>query len=331
MRILAAIAGVAALGLAGLAHGQGMPPAPPSVFKQPVLDLGAVNMMPDIAYSRLPGYRPLKLDLYRPKQQTGPLPVVIWIHGGGWRGGDQRGAAFAGTDMPAMLGEIAARGYVAAAVSYRMAGEARFPAQGQDLRAAIRFLKANAAQYGIDPSKVILWGGSAGGYMAAQAGVSCGDSSFDAPPAQGPAGAAPPAPPAAGSECVQGVIAFYPITDLPELAKRDAPGTANSPEAQFLGCAVSACPANQIALASVISRIDAKDPPFLIMHGDADTTVPIAQSRLLEASLKAKGVPAELVVVPGQTHVFPTLDPAKRKELLDRVNAFLDKQTGKKR
>jgi acetyl esterase/lipase len=333
MRMLALITGLAVLGLGGIAHGQAalvLPPSPPSILKQSVVDAGAVTIMPDVVFSRPGGgYRPLKLDLYRPKQQTGALPAVIWLHGGGWQGGDQRGAAFGGTDMPALLAEMAGRGYVVASATYRLTGEAKFPAQAQDVRAAIRWLKTNAAEYGIDASKVFVWGGSAGGYLASLAGVSCGDAGLDAPPAPARAGAPPAAGPAAGSECVQGVVAFYPVTDLPEAAA----GGRGEAEGRLLGCAVASCSAAQLALSSVVGHLDAKDPPFLIIHGDADTTVPISQSKLLDAALKAKGVPVEFIVVPGATHVFPTtnVDAVKRKELMDSVYAFLDKNSGKKR
>jgi acetyl esterase/lipase len=336
MRILATTISLAALGLAGIAHGQALvlPPSPPSILKQAVVDVGAVNIMPDVVFSRpAGGYRPLKLDLYRPKQQSGPLPAVIWLHGGGWQGGDQRGAAFGGTDMPTMLAELAGRGYVVASATYRLSGEAKFPAQGQDVRAAIRWVRANATEYGIDPSKVFLWGGSAGGYLASLAGVSCGEAGFDAPSAPARAGAPPSPRPAAGSECVQGVIAFYPMVDVTEAAKTAASGATDTPETRLYGCAVASCPASQVALGSVLGHIDAKDPPFLIMHGDADTTVSIDQSKLLDAALKAKGVPDEFIVVPGATHVFPTtnVSAARRNELMDRVYAFLDKNSGKKR
>ncbi len=330
--LLSFAAGVAVTGFAVLAAAQGLrPPEPPSLFKQPVLDLGAVNMMPDIVFSQSMGYRPLKLDLYRPKQQKGPLPVVLWLHGGAWMLGDQRGAAFAGIDMPATLAGMAGRGYVVASVQYRLAAEAKFPAQIQDVRTAVRWLKRNAAAYGIDPGKVFLWGGSAGGYLAALTGVSCGDAGLEAPPAP-PLPGTPPAPPAGpGSECVQGVMAFYPVIDLPEVSKSPSGFPGESPEQRLMGCPIQSCPADRLALASVLGHVDAKDPPFLIAHGDADKTVSIGQSRLLDDALKAKGVPVEFIVVPGGVHVFPVnnVPEAKRKELMERVYAFLDRNSGK--
>ncbi len=331
--LLSIATGVAVAGLATLAFAQGLrlPPDPPSMFKQPVLDLGAVNMMPDIIFSQPMGYRPLKLDLYRPKQPTGPLPVVLWLHGGAWMLGDQRGAAFAGVDMPTTLAELAQHGYVVASVQYRLSGEAKFPAQIQDVRAAVRWLKGNATTYGIDAGKVFLWGGSAGGYLAALAGVSCGDTGLEGPPAP-PFPGAPLSPPIGpGSECVQGVIAFYPVIDLPQMSKAPAAFPGESPEQRFMGCAIQSCPADRLALASVLDHVDAKDPPFLIAHGDADKLVSIAQSKLLDDALKAKGVPVEFIVVPGGAHVFPidNVSESKRKELMGRIYAFLDRNSGK--
>src|SRR3569623_348836 len=120
--------------------------------------------MPHVEFANYVGYRPLQLDLYlhADRRAHAARPLVLWVHGGGWNRGDARGSgAFA--DWPAVLAALAARGYVVAAVDYRLSGEARFPAQVQDVKAAIRFLRDKAGAYGIDPKRVYLWGGSAGG------------------------------------------------------------------------------------------------------------------------------------------------------------------------
>ena len=136
-----------------------------------------VTGLADVTYSVLPGFRPLVLDLYLP-QGTAPQPLIVFVHGGGWVGGNTRHSG-ALADFPRALAQLAAEGFAVASVEYRLAGEAPFPAALQDVRAALRFLKSNAANYGIDGAKVAVWGGSAGGQLAALAAASCGDQSLD--------------------------------------------------------------------------------------------------------------------------------------------------------
>ncbi|PTS76289.1 hypothetical protein DBR17_14915, partial [Sphingomonas sp. HMWF008] len=130
---------------------------------------------PDIPYQTLPGYRPLKLDLFLPPASfaaAGPRPLIIYVHGGGWMaGGPRRSAAY--VDWPKVLAALAAKGYVVASVSYRFSREAPFPAAIQDVKASIRWLRARAKTYNIDPKRAAIWGQSAGGHLAALAGVSC--------------------------------------------------------------------------------------------------------------------------------------------------------------
>jgi acetyl esterase/lipase len=126
---------------------------------------GGVTARPDVVYWTPPGgFQPQTLDLYRPAGE-GPHPLVIYVHGGGWVGGTARNA---GTfeNFPGVLADLASRGYVVASVNYRLAGEARFPGAIQDVKAAVRYLRANAASLGVDPDKVLIWGSSAGGQLA---------------------------------------------------------------------------------------------------------------------------------------------------------------------
>lgn len=334
LRYRAPLAALTALLLAPIVAAQ-IPPQPPSVLARTTLDLGRAVVQPGIVFSQLSGFRPLRLDLYRPKNAAQPLPLVLWLHGGAWIVGDASGGAFAGSDWPVTLAELAGRGYVVASLTYRLSGEALYPAQIQDVKTAIRWLRTHAAEYGIDGAHVFAMGGSAGGYLAALAGVSCGDATLDAPAMSAAPGAPPVAAPAPRSECVQGVVAFYPVTDIPTLAKAPSTGTPNdsaaSPIGRLLGCAMAACAKPLVDSASVLARIDAKDPPFLMFHGDADTLVPIDQSRALDAALKSAGVPSDLVVVPGASHVFPGLSAQAQRDILDRVWKFLDQHSAEKR
>src|SRR3954470_10251158 len=111
---------------------------------------------PDLTYSSLAGYRPLILDLYKPARSGVPLPLVIYLHGGGWQGGHTRHSG-AFEDWPGVLASIAARGYVVASVEYRLSGEAAFPAAVQDVKAAIRWLRTHATEFGIDKTQAVVW------------------------------------------------------------------------------------------------------------------------------------------------------------------------------
>src|SRR4051812_36738036 len=146
---------------------------------------GGVTGLPDMTYSILPGWRPLKLDLYLPPASfPGPRPTVMFIHGGGWTGGGPRlSGAF--DNWPTVLASMAARGYVVAAVSYRFSGEAPSPAAIQDVKAAVRWLRANARKYRVDKARMMTWGGSAGGQLAALAATSCGVAALEPAAAPG--------------------------------------------------------------------------------------------------------------------------------------------------
>ncbi len=274
---------------------------------------GGVTGLADVTYSTLPGFRPLIVDIYMPQKAGGPKPLVLYIHGGGWVGGHTRQSGPL-SNFPAALAKLSSEGFVVASLEYRLSGEAPYPAQLQDARAAIRFLKANAAKYGLDPARVGVWGGSAGGHLAALAGWSCGETAVD------------PKPEPAGSECVQSVVTWYGVFDFaPMLARQANQASPNSPENMFLRCKPADCPADRVAAASPISHIDSKDPPTLLIHGEKDATVDVSQSRGAEARLKAAGVPVESIYIPGVDHSFIGATAAEtRAATLKAINATFD-------
>jgi acetyl esterase/lipase len=271
---------------------------------------GGVVGFPDVTYSALLGYRPLKLDLFLPPpsfKSKGPRPLLIYIHGGGWvMGGPRRSAAF--LDWPKVLASIAEHGYVVASVSYRFAKEAPFPAQIQDVKSAIRWLRVNADKYDIDKRRVMTWGQSAGGHLAGLAAVSCGVAALNPAPRV----AAPEHPVAEvqasapvgfdqASDCVQGAVVWFGVFDFSKLPQYANGGKQDA----FLDCGgAKACTPEQLALPSPVTYISDKTPPILIMHGTADTTVPIAQSEEFYERLKAKGVKTEFIKVPAVGHSF---------------------------
>lgn len=298
---------------------------------------GGVIGYADLTYASLAGYRPLLLDLYQPANSAQARPLVIYIHGGGWIGGHTRHSG-AFEDWPGVLASLAARGYVVASVEYRLSGEAPFPAAVQDVKAAIRWLRAHATEFGIDKSRAVVWGGSAGGQLAGLVGASCGvDTLQPLPPTanQRPEpGAATPEPVAKArsdanieSDCVQGVIAWYGVFDFSHIL-RDSEGRPRNPEYRYLGCAPGSCSSATVALASAITHVDAKDPPVLMIHGVNDGTVPVAQSRSYLTALRKKGVRAELLEIPDVDHSFIGATPAATREAslkaLDRSIEFID-------
>ena len=286
---------------------------------------GGVTGQADLTYLTHPGYRPLKLDLFLPPKRfagAGPRPLIVYVHGGGWIAGNPRRSA-AYSDWPKVLASVSARGYVVASVSYRFSREAPFPAAIQDVKAAIRWLRANAAAYNIDPKRAAIWGQSAGGHLAALAGVSCKVAALD-PAAPIVAGTTnvEMAPLAAagsdtGSDCVQAVVSWFGIYDFATLPKRlglpqntPGPGVVDL----LLGCPNGNCTSQQRAFASPVTYVDHSDPPFLLMHGSNDHVVPEAQTETFDAALKAAGVPVRKIILPGIDHSWIGGTPAATRD-----------------
>lgn len=265
-----------------------------------------VESYPDLVYSTPAGFRPLRLDLYRRAGAGEAKPLVVYVHGGGWQSGHTRhSGAFA--NWPEVLASLARRGYVVASIEYRLSGEAQFPAAIHDVKNAIKWLRASATKYGIDPKQVVIWGGSAGGQLAALAATSC-DVQALVPAAS---------PSAAQSNCVQGLVAWYGIFNFGE-------GQENaSAVARYLGCKPSECP-ETAALASPVTHLDAKDPPALLIHGELDKVVPVSQSRAFDQALKSKGIAAQLVVIPAVDHSFigASAEATRKASLLALTKTF---------
>jgi len=260
----------------------------------------------DIVYARV-GQRELLLDLYRPPEASGPLPVVVWIHGGGWRGGSK--------NSPGRALPIVARGYALVSVGYRLSGEAIFPAAVEDCKAAVRWIRANADNYGLDAGRIGAWGSSAGGHLVAFLGTAGDVKEFDT----GANGEY--------SSRVQAVCDWFGPTDF--LRMNDFPGRINhdgpeSPESRFIGGPIQENK-GKVAKANPITYVTADDPPFLIMHGENDQAVPYNQSELLYDALKQAGVEATLYRVKGGDHGFRGASQDSPTELFEMVARFFDK------
>ena len=260
----------------------------------------------NLVYAKVdPSKQPLKLDLYLPGASAStkkPRPVVVWIHGGGWRSGNK---------WPWPLAWLTRDGYAVASVQYRLSGEAPWPAQIQDCRAAIRWLRANAKTYHLDPHRFAAAGASAGGHLVAMLGTAADLKGIDPP------GAAPVDP----SPAVQAVVDFFGPTDLAALPV--PPNDRRNAVALLLGGSLRE--KSELARqASPLIHVSADDPPFLIIHGDRDRLVPLAQSRALHEALKKAGVSSTLHIIKGAGHGLGML--RKEPTLPKRVRDFLDEQ-----
>lgn len=248
-----------------------------------------VKALRNLEYSR-PESGPLSLDLYAP-ETGGPFPLIVWIHGGAYRSGNKGGIWY-----KPILNQTQ-RGYAVASIDYRLSGSAKFPALVLDAKAAVRWLRANAAQYNLKADRIVAAGESAGGYQAIMLGTSAGVAELE-----GTLGNPKE------SSRVQGVIDFFGPTDF--LAMDDGASscktplvhrTPDSPESQLLGCNLDDCP-DKVKASNPITYVSGDDPPFLILHGKADCQVPHSQSQRLYDALRAAGVKADLRLLPDVGH-----------------------------
>jgi acetyl esterase/lipase len=257
----------------------------------------------DLVYKRVNG-AVLTLDLYRPEKVSGTLPVIVWIHSGGWsRGRKER--------CPAVT--LVQDGYAVASIDYRLTGVAPFPAQIEDCKAAVRWLRANASKYNLDPDHIGVWGHSAGGHLAALLGTSGGVSELEG----------------AGdnmsySSRVQAVCVVSGLGDLlQEYREASAAPAEMNPKVKpaleaLIGGPLEQNKAKAIA-ASPIHYVSKDDPPFLIIHGENDSTVPVTQAESFAAALKAAGIETTLEIAPGRGH------GAGGPKFQPMIKAFFDK------
>ncbi len=257
-----------------------------------VREAGDARVIRDLEYARANG-KPLLLDLYLPEHAQGKLPVIVSIHGGGWHGGQKERS-------PGL--HFTRYGYAVASVDYRLTGEAVFPAQIEDCKAAVRWLRAHAAFYGLDPDRFGAWGASAGGHLSALLGTSGGVAELE-----GNLGNS------SYSSRVQAVVDYFGPIDVALWYRQK-----KQEDAALIGGPVTGNE-RRLALANPITYVDRGDPPTLIAHGRQDPLVPMSQSQLFEEALRKAGVPVQLHLVPGAGHSVTQMN-------LDReVAAFFDR------
>jgi acetyl esterase/lipase len=262
--------------------------------------LGSVES--DVTYCTVDGVE-LKLDLYFPEQMDDRWPVAVYIHGGAWQGGDKSGGA-GYREVP----DLVEHGYLVVSVNYRLAPQYRFPAMIEDVKCAIRYLRAHAAGYNLDPERIGAWGSSAGGHLVALLGVT--------DPGDGLEGRG-------GyqhqSSRVQAVVDMFGPTDM--RLSTDAAATLQ----HVFGTADPSAPIFEIA--SPVLYASSDDPPFLILHGTEDPVVPAAHSEALFAALTDAGVEATLILVEGAGHGFARMNGPivpSRPEITELVVDFFD-------
>lgn len=243
------------------------------------------------------------LDIYLPEQRSEkPLPLVIWIHGGAWMGGTQAN--------PPLL-YLVNKGFAVASIQYRFSSHAIWPAQAHDCKAAVRFLRANATKYNVDPNRFGVGGDSAGGHLAAFIGTSGGVKEME-----GDLGSTN------SSSRVQAAVDWYGPTDLTLMGQQAGPRSMiqhdapNSPEARLLGGPVQE-KRDAAKTANPLTYIDKNDPPFLIMHGDNDQLVPLAQSTILAKALIDAGVETTMKTIAGVGHGSPEFHSAESRRLIE--------------
>ena len=259
-----------------------------------------------VVYAAPRGYRPLLLDVHVPTgpAAAGPVPCVVWVHGGGWEYGDRR---FPPDDWPLdlLFGALLAAGLAVATVDYRLSAEAHHPAQVHDVKAAVRFVRSRAAVLGIDPDRLGVAGESAGGHLAAMIALTPGVADLE-----GDVGRELVDP--GTSTAVSAAAILYGVTDFAAQLGEDLPPEQllDSPEVRLLGATPEQAPGIASA-ASPVSHASADAPPLLLISGDADTVVRLDQSvRLRDALVEAGARDVVLEVVPGADHCFDGVDPA---------------------
>lgn len=304
--LLLAMASLLALSLTAIAQSPGNP------MRKANTD-GIERKWLDLAYASKSAAQ--KLDIYLPNTGDGPFPIIVSIHGGAFKMGDK-----ADGQLTPML-EGLKRGYAVVSVNYRLSGEAIFPAQIQDVKAAIRFIRANAKKYQLNPDKLATWGGSAGGHLAAMAGTTGDITEFDDA--------------SLGNtnqhSRVQAVVDWFGPIQFDQMDPqfkvsgkgRTDHDEANSPESELVGKQITLAP-DLVKRASPATYISKNDPPFFIEHGTNDPLVPTQQSQNFFTELE-KGLGKDrvtLTLLEGAGHGGPQFNaPAN----LEKVFAFLDK------
>ncbi len=260
---------------------------PAKSYHSPPQIPAGIEVVKDLAYVSA-GHERQKLDLYRPKTLQKSLPVIVWVHGGGWSGGDKN-------PPPDELYSFVQTGFAVASINYRLSGDVPFPAQIEDCMAAVRWLRANADKYGLDSRHIGIWGHSAGGHLVSLMGTSGDTDEFSSRENS------------QYSSRVQAVVDYCGPTDLTKYSDLD--DVASRIAAQLFGSTVRTVQLEKARVANPLNYVSKNDPPFLIVHGDQDKAVPLIHSEILLEALRKAGVRARLHIVRNAGHSAGFGDP----------------------
>lgn len=264
-----------------------------------------VKLQRDVTFGK-GGGEDLQLNLALPAEGKGPYPLIVAVHGGGWRGGKRQ-------DLDPLIRQLAKQGYVAVTVSYRLSPKHQFPAQIEDVKTAVRYLRANAKKYHLAPDRVGAIGFSAGGHLVSLLGAADKEAGLEGQ------GGHPNQ-----SSRVQAVVSYFGPTDF--TTKDWSEKVEDFFLVPFLGGRYEE-KKETYRKASPISYVSKDDPPFLFFHGTKDALVNVAQSKKMAAKLRAAGVDAEAVILEGEGHGW---GGAKLEQTTKQTLQFFEKQLKKK-
>lgn len=286
----------------------------------PAPDTSPVRVIEDVPFATVDGHE-LQADIYLPETPPEPPPVVVYLHGGGWRVGDHK------MDADVVGRPLASRGLAIVSVDYRLSDVASFPDQLHDAKAAVRWVRAKASNYGWDANRVATAGASSGGHLAGLLGLTAGNAELEGEVGDN----------TDQDSSVGAAVLYFPVVDP---AQWDHESFNRGPQpppdtfagrypfwppparaALLLGVDDAEVAAGENARASVLSYVNAENPPpFLTLHGDADTAVFMTHSKQLHAALKAAGADSSLLILAGADHVDPAYS---RPEIVGAIAAFI--------
>lgn len=266
----------------------------------------------DVPVWEIPGYRPLAVDIHVPEVAAGPVPLILYIHGGAWLFGTRSVFSPVYIGLADPFAAMVEAGFAVASVEYRLSGEAIWPASLHDVAAGFRYIVARADELGIDVSRTAVWGESAGGHLAMSLAFRQHD-----PIAIGDAGAPVPLPPIAA------LVDWYGVSDIRTIMN-DFPLPGPSPESRLIG---GGDPATDplAADASPIEFASTRLPAALVMHGTGDSLVPCEGSRKVATAMEAAGTPVTAVFIDNAEHGWAGT-PEIARQALDDTIAWLREQ-----